>query len=66
MNVPIERKQFQRYPFRPSERCYIGLGQATQTLKVTTQQLMRSAILPLARRYRTDGHYERSLQITRW
>ena len=37
-----------------SERWYIGLGQATQTLKVTTQQLMRSAILPLARRYRAD------------
>ena len=31
-----------------SERWYIGLGQATQTLKVTTQRLMHSAILPLA------------------
>ena len=31
-----------------SERWYIGLGQATQMLKVTTQRLMRSAILPLA------------------
>ena len=31
-----------------SERWYIGLGQATQTLKATTQRLMRSAILPLA------------------
>ena len=31
-----------------SERWYIGLGQATQTLKVTTQWLMRSAILLLA------------------
>ena len=28
-----------------SERWYIGLGQATQTLKVTTQRLMHSAIL---------------------
>ena len=37
-----------------SERWYIGLGQATQTLKVTTQRLMCSAILLLARRYRTD------------
>ena len=34
-----------------SERWYIGLGQATQTLKVTTQWLMHSAILPLAQRY---------------
>ena len=31
-----------------SERWYIRLGQATQTLKVTTQWLMRSTILPLA------------------
>ena len=31
-----------------SERWYIGLGQATETLKVTTQRLLRSAILPLA------------------
>ena len=31
-----------------SERWYIGLGQATQTLKATSQRLMRSAILPLA------------------
>ena len=37
-----------------SERWYIGLGQATQTLKVTTQCLMRSAILPLARWYHAD------------
>ena len=31
-----------------SERWYIGLGKATQTLKATTQRLMCSAILPLA------------------
>ena len=37
-----------------SERWYIGLGQAAQMLKVTTQWLMRSAILPLARWYRAD------------
>ena len=37
-----------------SERWYIGLGQVTQTLKVTTQWLMCSAILPLVRRYRVD------------
>ena len=35
-------------PSNLSGRWYIGLGQATQTLKVTTQQLMHSAILPLA------------------
>ena len=35
-------------PSDHSERWYIELGQATQMLKVTTQQLMHSAILPLA------------------
>ena len=42
-----------------SERWYIGLGQATQTVKATTQRLMRSAILPLARRYRADRMFVR-------
>ena len=42
-----------------SERWYIGLGQATQTLKVTIQRLMRSTILPLARRYRADRMFIR-------
>ena len=42
-----------------SERWYIGLGQATQTLKVTTQWLMRSAILALARWYRADRMFIR-------
>ena len=42
-----------------SERSYIGLGQATQTLKVTTQRLMCSAILLLARRYRADRMFIR-------
>ena len=42
-----------------SERWYIGLGQATQMLKVTTQRLMRSTILLLARRYRVDRMFIR-------
>ena len=42
-----------------SERWYIGLGQATETLKVTTQRLMHSAILPLAWRYRADRMFIR-------
>ena len=42
-----------------SERWYIGLGQATGTLKVTTQRLMRSAILPLAQRYCVDRMFIR-------
>ena len=42
-----------------SERWYIGLGQATQALKVTTQWLIRSAILPLARQYRAERMFIR-------
>ena len=42
-----------------SERWFIGLGQATETLKVTTQRLLRSAILPLARQYHTDRMFTR-------
>ena len=39
------------------ERWNIGLKHAKQTLKVTTQRGVRSAILPLSRRYRTDRMY---------
>ena len=42
-----------------SERWYIRLGKAAQMLKVTTQRLMHSAILPLARRYRADRMFIR-------
>ena len=42
-----------------SERWYIGLGQATQTLEVTTQWLMHSTILPLAWWYRVDRMFIR-------
>ena len=41
-----------------SERWFIGLKQATQTIKSTSQRLLRSAILPLARQYRADRMYE--------
>ena len=41
-----------------SERWNIGLNQAKQTLQVTTQKGVRSAILPLSRRYRTDRMYQ--------
>ena len=42
-----------------SERWFIGLKQATQTIKSTSQWLLRSAILPLARRYRANRMYKR-------
>ena len=42
-----------------SERWFIGLQQAANTIKATTQRLLRSAIIPLARRYSADRMYER-------
>ena len=37
-----------------SERWHIGLKQAQQTIKTTTQRGIRSALLPMARRYKAD------------
>ena len=42
-----------------SERWLIGLKQAKDTIRNTTQRILRSALLPLARRYRADRMYER-------
>ena len=60
-----ERKTFiskERHPAvtseNLSERWNIGLNQAKQTLRVTTQRGVRSAILPASRRYRTDRMYQ--------
>ena len=44
-----------------SERWGIGLTNATNTIRVTTQKGTRSAILPLSRRYRADRVFERPL-----
>ena len=44
-----------------SERWGIGLVQARNTIQVTTQKGVRSAILPLSRRYRADRVFERPL-----
>jgi hypothetical protein len=41
-----------------SERWSIGLGQARETLKRTTQRIVRPAVMPLARRYRADRIFE--------
>lgn len=41
-----------------SEKWHIGLGQAQQTILVTTQKGVRSALLPMARRYRTDRMFQ--------
>ena len=41
-----------------SERWFIGLKQATQTIKSTSQWLLRLAISPLAKKYRADRMYK--------
>ena len=41
-----------------SERWGISVAQATMTLKATTRRLVRSALMPLARRYRVDRMFE--------
>ena len=40
-----------------SERWLIGLAQATATLKLTTQKIVRSAVLPFGRFYKADRLY---------
>ena len=42
-----------------SEQWFIGLAQAEKTICATTQRLLRSAILPLVRRYHANRMYER-------
>ena len=47
-------------PEELANRWMIGLQQAKETLAATTQFYVRSAILPLARRYRTDRYFYRN------
>ena len=44
-----------------SERWCIGLAQAINTIKITTQHGVRSATLPLSRRCKADRIFERPL-----
>ena len=43
--------------FNLAERWGIGIKSAENTLKVTTQRGVRSAIMPISRRYRADRYY---------
>lgn len=49
-----------------SERWGIGIKAAKETLKKTTQRFLRSAVLPLSRRYRTDMMFERKTLRGQW
>ena len=44
-----------------SKRWCIGLAQASNTIRITTQRGIRSATLPLSRRYKADRVFERPL-----
>ena len=49
-----------------SERWGISIATAAQTLKKTTQKFLRSAVLPLGRRYRTDRVFTRKTLAGDW
>ena len=49
-----------------SEPWLIGLSQARETLKRTTQRIVRSAVMPLARRYRADRIFEKRRLRGKW
>ena len=49
-----------------SERWLIGMSQATDTLKKTTQRIVQSAVLPLGRRYKADRIYELPRHPGKW
>ena len=46
-------------PFNPIKIWQIGLGAATKTPKATTHRMLRSAIMPILRRYMVDRMFER-------
>jgi hypothetical protein len=49
-----------------SERWQIGLEQSKETLKRTTQRVVRSAVMPLARRYRADRMFQTKRLAGMW
>ena len=49
-----------------AERWCISLPQAMKTLKKTTQKFIRSALLPLTRRYRADRMFHRKTLAGTW
>ena len=49
-----------------SDRWGVGLLRAKQTLKVTTQKGIRSALLPLSRRYRADRIFDKRVLPGKW
>ena len=52
------KRYFSTTPEDLSKRWRLSKAQATLTLEATTQKLVRSAIMPLARRYRVDRMFD--------
>ena len=49
-----------------SQRWHISVAQAAKTLQRTTQKFLRSAVLPLSRRYRSDRMFDHKTLAGRW
>ena len=49
-----------------ANRWCVGMNNAKQTYKITTQKGVRSAILPLSRRYKADRHFNRPTLKGKW
>ena len=49
-----------------SERWFISLNTANETMKCTTQRFLRSALVPLTRRYRVDRMYKAKRITSTW
>jgi hypothetical protein len=49
-----------------SKRWQIGLEQSKETLKRTTQRVIQSAVMPLARRYRADRMFQSKRLAGKW
>jgi hypothetical protein len=49
-----------------SKRWQIGLEQSKETLKRTTQRVIRSAVMPLARQYRADRMFQTKRLAGKW
>ena len=49
-----------------SQRWHISVSRAIKTLKHATHKLLRSAILPLSQRYRSDQMFDRETLARKW
>jgi hypothetical protein len=65
-NFTTENRRADVTPQALADRWMIGLEQATLTLKSTTQRYLRSALLPLARRYKADRIFHRPRLQGEW